>query len=176
MSCTINLILCLWLWLTVGAGVCVCDLYLSLNVSCESDSNMMFPTHNGGTHTQWATSTWLFGEAIGCSQSFLYPQHRQWACCAIKVWSCEWKNQAAHKEIKEISACNLWKSCCLEATSRLFNSSTGSRANGREQEKSYTHICRKKWTWPLHTFTFTGRFLLSAHLRLLRCWCEQINI
>lgn len=57
MSCTINLILCLWLWLTVGAGVCVCDLYLSLNVSCESDSNMMFPTHKVRTHTQSATST-----------------------------------------------------------------------------------------------------------------------
>lgn len=81
MSCTIKLILCLWLWLTVGAGECMCvsvrDLYLSLNVSCESDSNMMFPTHNGGTHTQTATSTRLFAEAIGCSQSFPYPQHRQ---------------------------------------------------------------------------------------------------
>ena len=58
-------------------SVCVCDLYLSLNVSCESDSNMMFPTRNGGTHTQSATSTWLFAAAIGCSQSFPYPQHRQ---------------------------------------------------------------------------------------------------
>lgn len=35
--------------LSVGARVCaIHDSYLSLNVSCESDSNMMFPTHNGG--------------------------------------------------------------------------------------------------------------------------------
>lgn len=144
MSCTINLILCFWLWPTVGAGVCACDLYLSLNVSCESDSNMMFPTHNGGTHTQSATSTWLFAEAIGCSQSFPYPQHRQWASCAIKVWSCEWKNQAVHKEIKQIWVCNLWKACCLELPSRVCSLSTWDGLNSKwwqwGGEELHTHL------------------------------------
>ena len=92
---------CGWQWVLEFVRV----IYTFVYVSCESDSNIMFPSHRGGTHTHTAASatvTWLFAAAIGCSQSFLYPQHRQWASSSIRVRSCEWKNQAVHKEIEQI--------------------------------------------------------------------------